>query len=1018
MTTTAETIVTGYVANLITSATTRLTSAISVPLKRRRKINNALDSKRPNSVSDEVVDTAIKDLEIVIGSYRGMLTTDMAAFISALARSGIPSAILQSIVLRSDAHAIQQAFRLLYKDYLQDDDTGSDRLYNALHTALGSVLESRAKDISLYIAAINNAGYVGSNLEKINAALETFIKQSNKLAIDEINDIILKIAKQSQGIFKNIKIETKRGSREVDITKIYVPSRLTNLRNDDKSITDSTSEVNLSYEEIAKNKQISYQSFRRSFSRAVILGDPGGGKSTLCQQYCSDLARQMVLGIQFPSAERIEIAIQKLPLRIVLRSFEKARNIDPQLDLFTFMIRDLLNMPGFDEVTLRQAVMHYLSLGQAAICFDGLDEILNISRRREYVEVIRLFADAYPLCPILVTSRQVGYQDAPLPNSFVEYQLSPFDNQEVEGYVAKFLKVCGYEKKQNAEERAKIFMEQTSHHASDLRSNPLMLGLMSWLFMNYETVPKNRPEIYSECALLMFEKWDKNRGIQADIPSDFKLLGLFSYVASHVYGNAETEDGVSDEWLERKLNAFFQEWYEEKAKARAASKALLEFIVGRAWVMSEIGPKVFKFTHRTFLEYFFARYLDDQNETVDSLMRSLMTRILSGQQDVVCHLALQIKTYNKQNRIAQVVKYLTSCLNESRIRAEQLARMVTFTAASLEYLPSTEPQHRTLIRAVSGAALRSVVNGKFSIGHVISECLRHAPERQKLVGSEILATFKDTYFSGDGEAQEAVLWVLSDEEARRSFVYRSGNRFGSIFAYNSAFRFNIQQSSGAQWLLPQGLISSSRRICSKDLLERSNHDIFAARIAIEWGVLSPCSGFERYGIGVFFATGNLRGGAFNHGVLARMVSFALWSERRDDAHLHANREDCLSLMEILSNNVKERRSFDFKFLGNIDVSDLIGYAITHRHVLRTRNHTILQNAALIVTCVYYEVMIGHLASRKRTSMPSYLRTRPMFWNEVFVGTMIPKNGKQEIKGPTDWFREWVDGDYDLLKIID
>ena len=310
------------------------------------------------------------------------------------------------------------------------------------------------------------------------------------------------------------------------------------------------------------------------------------------------------------------------------------------MDLLSFIIRDFLNWPGFDERILRIAVSHYLLLGQAAVCFDGLDEILTISRRRDYVELISLFSDAYPMCPVLVTSRRVGYQDAPLSEAFGEYQLSQFSDQEVEGYVAEFLNVCGNEKKIKAVERAVIFMEQTSRHASDLRNNPLMLGLMSWLFMNNETVPKNRPEIYAECALLMFEKWDKNRDIQANIPPDFNLLGLFSFVASHVFGQAETEDGVTEEWLENKLNEYFQVWYEEKAKASAASRALLDFIVGRAWVMSEVGPKIFKFTHRTFLEYFFARYLDDQNDTVESLMKSLSAQITAGQQNVVCHLAL------------------------------------------------------------------------------------------------------------------------------------------------------------------------------------------------------------------------------------------------------------------------------------------------------------------------------------------------------------------------------------------
>ena len=72
-----------------------------------------------------------------------------------------------------------------------------------------------------------------------------------------------------------------------------------------------------------------------------------------------------------------------------------------------------------------------------------------------------------------------------------------------------------------------------------------MLGLMVYLFIYRGDVPSNRPEIYKECATLMFEKWDQRREIIFNIPVDFDLLDLFSYLASKIFGSADTEDGVS-----------------------------------------------------------------------------------------------------------------------------------------------------------------------------------------------------------------------------------------------------------------------------------------------------------------------------------------------------------------------------------------------------------------------------------------------------------------------------------------
>ncbi|MGQ7387934.1 hypothetical protein ACTGWU_10670, partial [Streptococcus suis] len=62
---------------------------------------------------------------------------------------------------------------------------------------------------------------------------------------------------------------------------------------------------------------IGYGDLKLSFSRVVILGDPGGGKSTICQNLCFDLAKQAagaLVAAHKPSAQ-----LQKFPIRVVLR---------------------------------------------------------------------------------------------------------------------------------------------------------------------------------------------------------------------------------------------------------------------------------------------------------------------------------------------------------------------------------------------------------------------------------------------------------------------------------------------------------------------------------------------------------------------------------------------------------------------------------------------------------------------------------------------------------------------------
>ena len=67
----------------------------------------------------------------------------------------------------------------------------------------------------------------------------------------------------------------------------------------------------------------------------IILGDPGGGKSTLSQMLCYDLASAISLDDEHLGQDAIDPSTLKLPLKIVLRAFEKRQKADPGYDILT-----------------------------------------------------------------------------------------------------------------------------------------------------------------------------------------------------------------------------------------------------------------------------------------------------------------------------------------------------------------------------------------------------------------------------------------------------------------------------------------------------------------------------------------------------------------------------------------------------------------------------------------------------------------------------------------------------------
>jgi predicted NACHT family NTPase len=196
---------------------------------------------------------------------------------------------------------------------------------------------------------------------------------------------------------------------------------------------------------------------------------------------CFEMAKQSSLALQTDDP-RISIAIQKIPLRVILRLYEKARIAEPQLSLFEYCARDIAQAITAPLEICRELLGYLLTFGRAMLAFDGLDEILNTAQRREFVDLVVGFVDQFPLCPVLVTSRVIGYKNAPMPPDYDEFTLSPFNKKEVEHYLDRFFaKVFGLRKEDRPSQISR-FMLQTETNAGDLRTNPLMLGRLMEIF--------------------------------------------------------------------------------------------------------------------------------------------------------------------------------------------------------------------------------------------------------------------------------------------------------------------------------------------------------------------------------------------------------------------------------------------------------------------------------------------------------------------------------------------------------
>lgn len=655
----------------------------------------------------ESLKSAFQDIERVLGRA-GVLTERLATFLALLRDTQIPVSMATSAFLRIDSPGARIAFERLFRmQFPSGEFSGDEKVYdaNGLYQALQAMIGAsvhhqgggRVERFLLDHLARRSLSQRGSpervlfekNEDSIWSTFEPVIsttstgllrKQADWLshAPGDAVTLLSEIATRLKSEFTHIWVEgpEDRGHRGVSAGEIFVDVRVRpRIDGHSNDLGEESGDA------------IHYNSIPSLFHRAVILGDPGGGKSTLCQMLCLD------------ALDRCTRGMGALAARIEMRKFEAATELEPQLSLFTYLVREVSRIANVEDSKLTDALRYFLGVGLVTVVFDGLDEIIAINRRRDLAATVAGFASNFPLCPILVTSRRVGYVQAPLPVSdFTVLELKSFNRNEIGQYAYKATKSVFRKAEVEAKAAEVHFTERLSVEAQELVQIPLMLALMVWLYHeNRGKLPSDRASLYQECSLLMFERWDKLRGIDPEIPAEFDLLDLLTFLAEKIYLDPGLAGGVDGPWLVNEIKGFFKNIYlpngENDHRATVAAKKVVKFITGRAWVMTEKGTDVYDFTHRTFLEYFFARHLNNEFEVAE-LGSLLLPKIRNGQWNVSAHLAIQLKISGRPKAATLVAQILADGL--ANMDTKSAPDVVSFLVELCQYLLAPESEMQEL----------------------------------------------------------------------------------------------------------------------------------------------------------------------------------------------------------------------------------------------------------------------------------------------------------------------------------
>jgi NACHT domain-containing protein len=388
--------------------------------------------------------------------------------------------------------------------------------------------------------------------------------------------------------------------------------------------------------------------------RSVLLGDPGGGKSTtsnVLAWHCSKDPTGLV------------------PLLVVLRNF-----VDNDQSIVNHIES---RISSFYQCAAPSNVVEGLLLsGRAVVIFDGLDELLDTSRRRNITNRVELFCMRYPLAKVLVTSRRIGYEEAAMdPDVFSVYQLSEFSDEDVAEYVNNWFTQAEPGKERTVEDISRAFLKESAA-VTDLRANPLMLSLMCIIYRGQNWIPRNRPEMYEHCAKLLFEKWDSSRQIYVELKAAAYVDTAIKQLAFWMFTEPGAGNGVTEGSLVREATKFLQPAFSSEIEAEQASRQFVEFCRGRGWVLTDVGTTadgetLFAFMHRTFMEYFAAYELTRQHDGPEKVAKAIIARIAAAEWEMVAELTVQISNKHSREGAPRILQALLRDRRFSSVTSRQ-----------------------------------------------------------------------------------------------------------------------------------------------------------------------------------------------------------------------------------------------------------------------------------------------------------------------------------------------------------
>lgn len=378
------------------------------------------------------------------------------------------------------------------------------------------------------------------------------------------------------------------------------------------------------------------------FNNAVVLGDPGSGKTCF--------VKHEILAYCKPPIDGGSWYKNHLPVYVSLA--EAARLLDPQTDLLDICeilsARRGANLPKVE-------IQRGLAEGRIAFFFDGLDEVGFIDKRILLLSEIEKLVKTHAQngSRFVIASRPAAIQPVQIPDGLTYLHLKGLSEEEMRILAGRVLTIRlgdDEESELTSEESDLInkLIEDTKHNPGIARiaRNPLLLTLLVLIYANTGAISAKRHMIYTQAIKTLVSVRGRQTREQQISEADLRTrlgavaVAIFSREVAEIPRRSEVLKIVSPLFKNVSLTPDLQESANSFLQEVAEATGLLSIHESSSSKVDDL----ITFMHYSFLEYYAAAGLLSKLEykNLSALARNprwkdvitLLFGILSEQADI------------------------------------------------------------------------------------------------------------------------------------------------------------------------------------------------------------------------------------------------------------------------------------------------------------------------------------------------------------------------------------------------